>query len=370
MSVYDTLIELGFDSDYVNNLAPEMADRLYNQAMAGTALQEAPNQDVLAQLRESPPQVLSTPTPAPAPLNTIPAGYRRSLFTGELVPIDATVDELTAIYSTKTDPSTSTTPGALAANTSSGSSASTGSGTGALATANIPAGYRVSLFTGELVPINATADELTEIYSAKDDSPTSNVADATQTEGGALGTSTSEPVGAEPEPQRYYDVFGSEIDPANATTNNFKLLDIPETIATSEATGTAAPSYDIFGVQWNSGASLSEKQGYVNQLLSLGKSPDEIKQAIAAIDPASATEANFDLLGIPKAQGALSTLSADDRQQAAIDAATVKPAANTYRGVQIPTFTDKYIDRGDEGTQILSAADQLASWKQNQDYLA
>ncbi|NBW16441.1 MAG: hypothetical protein EBR82_51515, partial [Caulobacteraceae bacterium] len=32
--------------------------------------------------------------------------------------------------------------------------------------------------------------------------------------------------------------------------------------------------------------------------------------------------------------------------------------------------TDKYIDRGDEGTQILSAADQFASWKQNQDYLA
>ena len=53
-----------------------------------------------------------------------------------------------------------------------------------------------------------------------------------------------------------------------------------------------------------------------------------------------------------------------------IDAATVKPAANTYNGIPIPTFTDKYIDRGDESTQILSAADQLAIWKQNQDYLA
>ena len=65
-------------------------------------------------------------------------------------------------------------------------------------------------------------------------------------------------------------------------------------------------------------------------------------------------------------------VSRDEAQQDAIDAATVKPAeaVGTYRGVPIPTFTDKYIDRGDEGTQILSAADQLASWKQNQDYLA
>ena len=63
-------------------------------------------------------------------------------------------------------------------------------------------------------------------------------------------------------------------------------------------------------------------------------------------------------------------VSRDEAQQTAIDAATVKPAANTYNGIPIPTFTDKYIDRGDEGTQILSAADQLTSWKQNQDYLA
>ncbi|NBW19881.1 MAG: hypothetical protein EBR82_69095, partial [Caulobacteraceae bacterium] len=65
-------------------------------------------------------------------------------------------------------------------------------------------------------------------------------------------------------------------------------------------------------------------------------------------------------------------MSRDEAQQDAIDAATVKPAeaVGTYRGVPIPIFTDKYIDRGDEGTQILSAADQLASWKQNQDYLA
>ncbi|NBQ80365.1 MAG: hypothetical protein EBT99_17485, partial [Betaproteobacteria bacterium] len=52
-------------------------------------------------------------------------------------------------------------------------------------------------------------------------------------------------------------------------------------------------------------------------------------------------------------------VSRDEAQQTAIDAATVKPAeaVGTYRGVPIPTFTDKYIDRGDEGTQILSAAD-------------
>jgi hypothetical protein len=63
---------------------------------------------------------------------------------------------------------------------------------------------------------------------------------------------------------------------------------------------TPPPVYDVFGLLWNSGASLGTKQGYVATLLNQGITPDQIKAKIAEIDPGSATQANFDLLGIPK----------------------------------------------------------------------
>ena len=70
-------------------------------------------------------------------------------------------------------------------------------------------------------------------------------------------------------------------------------------------------------------------------------------------------------------QSPLSLLSADERQQSAIDSATVKPqdTAGYYRGVQIPTFTDRTVYQGggeDAGT-FESAAQQLASWQTEQD---
>lgn len=70
-------------------------------------------------------------------------------------------------------------------------------------------------------------------------------------------------------------------------------------------------------------------------------------------------------------QSPLSLLSADERQQSAIDSATVKPqdTAGYYQGVQIPTFTDRtvYQGGGEDGGIFESAAQQLASWQTEQD---
>jgi hypothetical protein len=58
--------------------------------------------------------------------------------------------------------------------------------------------------------------------------------------------------------------------------------------------------YDVFGLSWNSGASLGTKQGYITTLLNNGITPEQIKAKIAELDPSGATEANFKLLGIPE----------------------------------------------------------------------
>jgi len=60
-----------------------------------------------------------------------------------------------------------------------------------------------------------------------------------------------------------------------------------------------APTYNIFGLQWNSAAPLSTKQGYVQTLLQAGITGDQIKAKIAELDPANANQAAYDLLGIP-----------------------------------------------------------------------
>jgi hypothetical protein len=62
-----------------------------------------------------------------------------------------------------------------------------------------------------------------------------------------------------------------------------------------------APVYNIFGLQWNSAAPLSTKQGYVQTLLQAGITGDQIKAKIAELDPANANQAAYDLLGIPSA---------------------------------------------------------------------
>ncbi len=62
-----------------------------------------------------------------------------------------------------------------------------------------------------------------------------------------------------------------------------------------------APTYNIFGLQWNSAAPLSTKQGYVQTLLQAGITGDQIKAKIAELDPANANQAAYDLLGIPSA---------------------------------------------------------------------
>lgn len=62
-----------------------------------------------------------------------------------------------------------------------------------------------------------------------------------------------------------------------------------------------APVYNIYGLQWDSAAPLSTKQGYVSSLLTAGITPDQIKAKIAELDPANANQAAYDLLGIPSA---------------------------------------------------------------------
>lgn len=64
---------------------------------------------------------------------------------------------------------------------------------------------------------------------------------------------------------------------------------------------TQPPTYNIFGLQWNSAAPLSTKQGYVQTLLQAGITGDQIKARIAELDPANANQAAYDLLGIPSA---------------------------------------------------------------------
>lgn len=70
-----------------------------------------------------------------------------------------------------------------------------------------------------------------------------------------------------------------------------------------------APTYNIFGLQWNSAAPLSTKQGYVQTLLQAGITGDQIKAKIAELDPANANQAAYDLLGIPSAPPPATTTS-------------------------------------------------------------
>jgi len=73
----------------------------------------------------------------------------------------------------------------------------------------------------------------------------------------------------------------------------------PQPVYTPPST-PPAPVYNVFGLSWDSGSSLGTKQGYITTLLNQGITPDQIKAKIAEIDPGSATQENFDLLGIPK----------------------------------------------------------------------
>ena len=60
-------------------------------------------------------------------------------------------------------------------------------------------------------------------------------------------------------------------------------------------------TYNVFGLNWDSNASLGTKQSYIATLLERGVTPDQLKGKIAELDPANANDAVYDLLGIPKA---------------------------------------------------------------------
>jgi hypothetical protein len=83
----------------------------------------------------------------------------------------------------------------------------------------------------------------------------------------------------------------AELDPANSTQASFDLLGIP----------TPPPVYDVFGTQWNTGASLATKQGYIQQLLASGRSKAELRNYIRNVDPTNATDAAFAALGLQDA---------------------------------------------------------------------
>jgi hypothetical protein len=92
----------------------------------------------------------------------VPAGFRRSLFTGELVPIAATVEQLTDIYRGGE---------AQQANADAAARAITAAETPVQASPAVSAApapapeTRLSLFTNEPVPVNASVQDLTDIYS-------------------------------------------------------------------------------------------------------------------------------------------------------------------------------------------------------------
>lgn len=145
--------------------------------------------------------------------------------------------------------------------------------------------------------------------------------------------------------QEIKDLIAS-IDPSNANQTVYDILGIPNTfpqpVVTQEPIYTepvsqpvsqqpvsqqpvtqevytpppAPPTFNVFGLSWNSGASLATKQGYVQSLLAAGITPDQIKSKINEIDPASATQANFDLLGIPKPAPVNVTAPRDAAQEA------------------------------------------------------
>jgi hypothetical protein len=116
-----------------------------------------------------------------------------------------------------------------------------------------------------------------------------------------------------------------------------------------------------------------------------------VKYGVSEADIQRATGKTLSEIYAPPVAGALSSVTADtlsgavgndtvtgalasvdDRQQAAVDAATVKPAETTYRGVDIPSFSDRYVftGGGEDPGIFQSASEQLENWKAEQDRLA
>ena len=92
----------------------------------------------------------------------VPEGFRRSLFTGELVPIAATVEQLTDIYRGGEAQQANADAAARAVATA----ATPVQASPAVSAAPAPAPEtRLSLFTNEPVPVNASVQDLTDIYS-------------------------------------------------------------------------------------------------------------------------------------------------------------------------------------------------------------
>jgi len=70
-----------------------------------------------------------------------------------------------------------------------------------------------------------------------------------------------------------------------------------EPVYTPPASTPAPTTYSLFGLTWDPAASLSTKQGYIDTLLSQGRTPTEIRNAIKAIQP-SVSNQEFSLLGV------------------------------------------------------------------------
>jgi hypothetical protein len=90
----------------------------------------------------------------------------------------------------------------------------------------------------------------------------------------------------------------AELDPANANQTVYDLLGIP---TSQPVTPPPPPTYDVFGVQWNTAAPLATKQGYIQQLLASGRSKAELRNYIRNVDPTNATDEAFAALGLQDA---------------------------------------------------------------------
>ena len=92
-------------------------------------------------------------------------------------------------------------------------------------------------------------------------------------------------------------------------------------------TATTAPKgINVFGLDWDSSAPLSTKQGYITNLLVRGVTPDQLKQKIAEIDPANANDNVYNMLGIPPSSGGSKAPSPAPTAPASPGASVAKPA--------------------------------------------
>jgi hypothetical protein len=171
-----------------------------------------------------------------------------------------------------------------------------------------------------------------------------------------------EPVRTQPEPTYQEPVY---YEPEPVYTASSAPAPAPAVAPTS----TSAPTYNVFGLQWDSSAPLSTKQGYVQTLLNSGITSDQIKAKIAELDPASATQSTYDLLGIPKATPSTPTPTSTSTPtptptstSTSTSTSTATPAGTSTPAVDTSSAVDKlnaFLDQAASNTGIYEGKQDL-----------